>query len=79
MRGKVLVVHSDEMSVEEFKEKNQAIVNAARENNITLEFRSNEQMYSYIDNDSVKCHDTFGTFNYAFFSQKTFGLLVILK
>ena len=70
MRGKVLVVHSDEMSVEEFKEKNQAFVNAARANNITLEFRSNEQMYSYIDNDSVKCHDTFGTFNYAFFFVK---------
>ena len=70
MRGKVLVVHSDELTAEEFVEKNQAFVNAAKNNNIILEFRSNEQIYSYIDNDSVKCHDSFGTFDYAFFFDK---------
>ena len=70
MRGKVLVVHSDEISAEEFIEKNQAFVNAAKRNNIFLEFKSNEQIYSYIDNNIVKCHDTFGTFNYAFFFDK---------
>ena len=70
MRGKVLVVHSDAISVDEFIEKNQAFVNAAKRNNIFLEFKSNEQIYSYIDNNTVKCHDTFGTFNYAFFFDK---------
>ena len=70
MRGRVLVVHSDDISEEEFIEKNQAFVNAARKNNISLEFRSNEKIYSYIDNDSVKCHDSFATFNYAFFFDK---------
>ena len=70
MRGKVLVVHSDAISVDEFIEKNQAFVNAAKRNNIFLEFKSNEQIYSYIDNNTVKCHDTFGTFDYAFFFDK---------
>ena len=70
MRGKVLVVHSDAISADEFIEKNQAFVNAAKRNNIFLEFKSNEQIYSYIDNNTVKCHDTFGTFNYAFFFDK---------
>lgn len=62
--------HSDEISESDFIEKNQSFIDAAKRNNIVLEFKSNEQIYSYVDNDSVKCHDSFATFNYAFFFDK---------
>lgn len=67
MRGKVLVVHSDDISESEFIDKNQSFINAAKQCDITLEFRSNYQVYTYIDNHSTKCHDSFDTFNYAIF------------
>ena len=67
MRGKVLVVHDDTINEETFKEKNKLFVEAARRNNIFLEYKSNAQIYSYLDNNNVKCHDSFGTYDYAIF------------
>ena len=48
MRGKVLVVHDDGISEKEFIEKNQLFLNAAREFNIQLSFKSNSDIYTYI-------------------------------
>lgn len=70
MRGKVLVVHDDSLTEEEFKEKNHLFVKAAENNNITLAFKSNSQLYTFIDNNSVKCHDSYGTYNYAILFDK---------
>ncbi len=74
MRGRVLVVHDDILSEQEFKEQNKLFVDAAKKLNITLDFVSNVQLYTYIDNNSVKCHETFGTYNYAIFFDKDFHL-----
>ena len=67
MRGKVLVVHDDSLSEEEFKEKNKIFVESAKKNNIILDFKTNSALYTFIDNNSVKCHDSYGTYNYALF------------
>ena len=70
MRGKVLVVHDDILSQEEFKAQNKLFVDAAKKMNISLDFVSNVQLYTYIDNSNVKCHETFGTYDYAIFFDK---------
>ena len=74
MRGKVLVVHDDILSQEEFKVQNKLFVDAAKRMNISLDFVSNVQLYTYIDNSNVKCHETFGTYDYAIFFDKDFHL-----
>ena len=74
MRGKVLVVHDDVLSEEAFKDQNRLFVDAAKRMNITLDFVSNVQLYTYIDNNIVKCHETFGTYDYAIFFDKDFHL-----
>ncbi len=70
MRGKVLVVHDDGISEEEFIEKNQLFLQAAKDNNISLTFKTNAEIYSFIDNNNVKCHDSYSTYNYALFFDK---------
>lgn len=74
MRGKVLVVHDDILSQEEFKAQNKLFVDAAKRMSISLDFVSNVQLYTYIDNSNVKCHETFGTYDYAIFFDKDFHL-----
>ena len=52
MRGKILVVYNDEIGDEfTFIEKNKMLIDAAKKFNIALTFRSNTQLYTYIDND----------------------------
>lgn len=70
MRGRVLVVHNDDISDSDFVEKNQLFVEAAKKNNIDLAFKANTQLYTYLDNSSVKCHDSLGTYDYALFFDK---------
>ncbi len=70
MRGKVLVVHDDSLSEEEFKDKNKLFIESARNNNIVLDFKANSALYTFIDNNSVKCHDSYGTYDYALFFDK---------
>ena len=67
MRGKVLVIYDDTINEDVFKEKNKLFVDAAKRNNIFLDYKSNAQIYSYLDNNNVKCHDSFGTYDYAIF------------
>ena len=74
MRGKVLVVHDDALNEESFKEKNKLFVEAARKNNIFLDFKSNVSLYTYIDNHNVKCHDSYGTYDYAIFFDQDYHL-----
>ena len=74
MRGKVLVVHDDALNEESFKEKNKLFVEAARKNNIVLDFKSNVSLYTYIDNNNVKCHDSYGTYDYAIFFDQDYHL-----
>lgn len=74
MRGKVLVVHDDTLSQEEFKQQNKLFVESAKEMNIMLDFVSNVQLYTFIDNSMVKCHESFGTYDYAIFFDKDFHL-----
>lgn len=70
MRGKVLIIHDDGISEEEFIEKNELFMQAAKKNNISLTFKTNAEIYSFIDNNSVKCHDSYSTFDYALFFDK---------
>ncbi|MBO5884460.1 MAG: RimK family alpha-L-glutamate ligase [Clostridia bacterium] len=70
MRGKVLVVYDDSIGEEEFISKNKLLIDAAKENNITLAFKSNSDLYTYIDNNNVKGNDTYGTYNYCLFFNK---------
>lgn len=70
MRGKVLVVYDDTIEEEEFISKNQLLIDAANNNNITLAFRSNSQLYTYIDNNNVRSNESYGTFNYCLFFNK---------
>ena len=70
MRGKVLVVYDDSISQEDFISKNQLLIDAAKSSNITLAFRSNADLYTYIDNNNVKSNDTYGTYNYCLFFNK---------
>lgn len=74
MRGKVLVVYTDEMSNEEFVQKNKSILDAAKANNIALEIKSNFEIYTYIDNNNVKCHDSLATFNYVLYFDNDINL-----
>lgn len=70
MRGKVLIVHDDAISHDDFINKNQLLIDSARNNNITLGFKSNTELYTFIDNNSVKCHDSYGTYDYCLFFDK---------
>ena len=70
MRGKVLVVYDDAIEKEEFIAKNQLLIDSANQCNITLAFRSNAELYTYIDNNAVKSHDSYGTYNYCLFFDK---------
>lgn len=71
MRGKILVVYNDEIGDEfAFIEKNKMLIDAAKKFNIALTFRSNTQLYTYIDNDEVKSHDSYGTYDYCLFFNK---------
>lgn len=68
MRGKVLVVYYDAIGDEsKFIEQNQLLIKTAKDMNITLAFRSNTQLYTYIDNNMVKTHDSYGTYDYCLF------------
>lgn len=67
MRGKVLVVFDDTLTEDEFKEKNSLFTNAAKKNNIDLSYKANSQLYTFIDNNMIKCHDSYGTYDYAIF------------
>lgn len=68
MRGKVLIVYYDAIGDEnKFIEQNQLLVETAKKMNITLAFKSNTQLYTYIDNNAVKTHDSYGTYDYCIF------------
>ena len=71
MKGKILVVYNDEIGDEDsFIEKNKMLVESAKKNNITLSFKSSAQLYTFIDNDSVKSKDSYGTYDYCLFFNK---------
>lgn len=74
MRGKVLVVFDDGISKTDFIQSNALLTDAAKRNNITLAFRSNAECYTYIDNNFVRCHDSYGTYDYCLFFDKDFYL-----
>ena len=50
------------------------MVASAKRNNISLTFKSNSELYTFIDNNSVKSHDSFHTFDYCLFFNKDMHL-----
>lgn len=74
MRGKILIVHDNNISKDDFIQKNELLTTSAKRNNITLAFKSNSELYTFIDNDMVKSHDSFHTYDYCLFFNKDMHL-----